>query len=412
MYKHRNLPNSLEPVVQKWSKEKENFYIGPENIFYFKGKKINYLENPDIPLENGTWYAASNNYDFKKIPELSHKQIEDIAIELAKHFRPKRWSLTLDYRCNYNCTMCPFHGEGYHDSNDSGDYWKQRKSQRRVFPKEEAFMIIDIIHHNNVKQLNLGTVGELFLYPFWKDVALYASEKGMRLGTITNGSLIDEDMCKTMKEVGIKDVRISLDALTYKTYSKVRKTTERNFNAAINAPLLLKKYGFNVNIHFVRQQENIHEADDFLKLWKANSVDSISIANQLVYHDGVSSDKIVHSEYTKSKLNGKEEFIHGICAKYGNFITLLNGNVVGCCEMTALYKDGDNSLNLPVLNFKEHTFDNCVEELNNLMVRHDSSLLGVCKHCPLYTLFITEETFGEWVVYRSRERETWVRNHN
>lgn len=409
MYQNKNLPESLLTVVEKWSNSCKDFYLGPENIFLYQGRKIKYLSNPDIPEEKGTWFAASGNFDSGIIPELTREQIEEIALCLAKYFRPYRWSITLDYHCNFTCSMCPFHGGGY-ESDFNEDYWKRRMSQKRVFPKDEAFDIIDVIAGNGITQLNLGTVGELFLYPYWREVANYAHKKEMELGTITNGSMINDELCKSMKEVGIVNVRVSLDALTYETYSKVRSSIRKNFETAVNAPLLLKKHGFTVNVHFVKVQENIHEAKDFLEYWKGTDVDSISMANQLVYHERVTTDKPLSMDANPQyeSASGRDEFIHGICSKYGNFITQLNGNVVGCCEMTALYLDDDPG-GLPVLNFKNDSFDQCIESLKGLIMDKKSPLLSVCWKCPLYTLFTEEETVPGWRVYRTKERETWVR---
>lgn len=216
-----------------------------------------------IDKRAGAWFAR--NYDLNqpgKIPELSLKQIEDIATHLINFFIPKSWAIILDYRCNYKCPMCPFQGQGY-----SGDYWVERTSQKRIVSKEEAFAIIDKLAYNNVKRVTLTSPGELFLYPYWEEVSKYAVSKGLIVSTITNGSMIDAEMCERMKAVGITEVSVSLDALSQDIYEKVRSSNKKHYEAAVNAPLLLKKTGFRVNTHFVRQTENLKEKDEFIKYW-------------------------------------------------------------------------------------------------------------------------------------------------
>jgi sulfatase maturation enzyme AslB (radical SAM superfamily) len=398
MYKDKNLPKSLIPVVEKWKRLNKKFYIDPRNIFKFNDRNISYLANPDIPTEVGSWYAFNQNIENDDVPSLTKDQIQDIALEMAKHFKIFRWAITVDHHCNYSCPMCPYNGDGFEDKAGQ-DYWKDRMSQKKTITKEEAFRIIDIVAENGITHINIFSSGELFVYKHWKEVTLYAKNKGMHIAIMTNGSLIDQSLCNSMKEAGIKDVRVSLDALSYKTYSKVRSSKKEFYQSAINAPVLLLDNGFNVNVHFVKQKENIHEAEEFISYWKERGVSSISIANQLVFKDGNSVDIFG---------DAKDPFIHGMCTRFGVFSNLTNGVVVACCEMTAQYTD-ITTHGLPEVSILNNSFKQCVETHVGLVSDINSPFRKICSNCPLYTIFVQEEYNGGWKVVKTHDRETWFK---
>ena len=397
MYIEKKLPSVLRPIVEKWGKSGTSFYLGPENIFFYKGKRIRYRSNPGISSRKGSWYAKSKDWTSDQVPLLKSSQVEDVAMCLAQYHKPSSWAILVDYRCNYACPMCPFWGEGY-----NGDYWVGRENLRRVMPKEEVFSYIDILVENNIETVTLSSPGEIFLYPDWEEISGYAAKKGLRVGVITNGSMIGPKFVKRMEAAGITNVSVSLDALSQETYAKVRSDKDRDYNRAMESPILLKENGFTVQVAFVRQKENLHEVSAFKEYWRQKPIDSISIGFQTEYSDGLSKDKL--------ELNKQDDFIHGICSWYGNFVVLNNGIVTACCEMQTLYKD-DHSFELPVVKFGQADYARTVSEMNKLLSEKNSPLLPICKKCAMYTLpFVLEEEIGDWIVTRIGGKETWTRN--
>src|SRR5438034_474153 len=106
MFRARNLPASLRPVVEGWDKKGMRFYVGPENLFSFRGKTIRYLANPDISSRPGSWHAVSEGFTYDQVPQLTSEQVGNVATRLATFFRPQRFVLLVDYRCNYRCPLC------------------------------------------------------------------------------------------------------------------------------------------------------------------------------------------------------------------------------------------------------------------------------------------------------------------
>jgi MoaA/NifB/PqqE/SkfB family radical SAM enzyme len=398
----KNVPKSLEPVVNRWLAEQRDFYLGPENLFRFDQHPIRYLANPDISTQPGAWCCDNRARRDEPIRDLTPKEVQEIAMELARHYRPLRWTISLDYHCNYDCPMCPYHGTGYEGEEEKfQDYWEKHASQKRVVSKEEAFETIDILKENGIQILSLQSAGELFLYPHWKEVALYAGSKGFKLWGITNGSLADEKACQILQQAGFTDMRVSLDAVSFEVYSQIRSRRREFYDRAMRAPLLLQQHGIKVNVHFVKQAQNLHERDAFLNHWKQTEVDSISIANQFVYSADGCANKFAPEEKPP-------RFIHGLCTKYGNFASWHDGTIIPCCGATPIYTDNPDHL-LPKLTLKQGNFKECVETMNQLMSQADSPFRKICATCSLYTAYSTEKRVDGWVVNVNPERETWTR---
>lgn len=386
MFLESNLPKELKPVVEEWNQEGKEYYLSPENMFLYNGHRIVYSGSQNIP--DSGWFACNGNAT--KEYKLSKSEIETIQEKLLCYYKTTRWTIMLDWHCNYTCPMCPFHGEGIVDKKD---YFVDRGGQKRVVSKEEAFEWIDKLFEYGIKTLSIMSLGEIILYPYWKDVSRYAHNKGMDLWTITNGSMWTEELVKEVASLGYTNIRVSLDALTFETYAKIRSNKRNYFDAAMKLPELLMKYGINTNVHFVKQKENQHEVDCFIKYWKEKKVNSISIANEFVYDDDVVINKFAESE---------KDYIGGMCTAFGNMSTLPNGETVWCCGMNPNRKETGRRL----------IVDGCETSINDAvsaMSDKNSDFRKMCSRCALYVPYSDTEIIDGWKVSRNSERETWIR---
>lgn len=383
MSQSKNVPNKLRPLIERWNNKGKGYYLCPENMFTYRQHKIMYHGGQDLPMSG--WFASNG---MVRDYTLSKEDIEEIQSELLQYYRPTRWTLTLDYHCNYQCPMCAYHGNGVAEKED---YYEERNIQKRVVPKEEAYRRIDCLVEYGIKTLNLTSAGEIILYPYWKDVSNYAHEKGIKLWMITNGSLWTEDMVKVAAELGYTDIRVSLDALSYEVYSKIRSSRRDYYERAMALPELLTKYGITTNVHFVKQKENLHEAEAFLDYWKKKKVNSISIANEYVYDGDVVINKFE---------NSKKEYIEGLCTAFGNMQTLQAGDTKYCCGMIP-------ELNNEVERLDEIGCHKVVDDAIEAMCTKDSELRKLCHKCALYVPYSDEEIIGNWRVVKTYERETW-----
>lgn len=374
------VPSVLMSLAEKWEKEGKEIYLSSKNICQYKGKKIQYMTHMDEFLKDG-WYIK--NGEVSEDYELSLEDIKEIAKLCMLDYHCERWNLSLDYRCNYHCPMCQFH------STQNQDYkiFEKYPEYIHVVTKEEAFSIIDRLAAMKIKAVSICSNGEPLLYPHFWDVAEYANKNGIEPWTITNASLLNEDACKRMRDLGFRNIKISLDALSFETYSKLRSSKREDFDRAMNAPLLLKKYGMVVTVDMVQQEQNKHEVSDFVEYWKKQPVDKISVS---ILH--VRDDKGVHAGYEIEK----EPFVPGMCINWEHYLIYNDGTIYPCCGVHSI-KDYHLSENI-----KDVSLETAVQHTKAIMDSERKELINICEDCPYYALTYEIEDDGIWETRKSR----------
>lgn len=385
MMRKENIPEKLKPLLKRWEKQEKEFYISPDNLFTYNHHNLKYKGGEDIPLAG--WFASNGKADDKY--KLSKEDVEDIAQELLKYYKPTKWTLILDWHCNYQCPMCCYHGDGMSDT----DYYKDRGGQKKVISKDKAYERIDCLVEYGINSLSIMSMGEILLYPYWKEVSDYAHNKGMDLWTITNGSLWTEDIVKEAANMGYTDIRVSLDTISYETYAKIRSNKKEYFERAMRLPELLMKYGIKVNVHFIEQKENKDEKQEFLEYWKDKKVDSISIAKQFYCENETVKD--MYAEMGK-------EYIEGLCTAFGNMQTLPDGNTHCCCGR--MFEATSEERKLESIGCQ-----NVMEDAINNMRTAESEMRKICYRCGMYVPYSDEKIMDGWKIIKNSERETWMK---
>lgn len=160
-------------------------------------------------------------------------------------FKPKWIAWEITRRCNLRCIHCRSASEmevkGHPD-----------------FLTEEAFRIIDDIS-SYAKPVIVLSGGEPLIREDVFEIARYGTEKGLRMCLATNGTLVNDDTCKDIKDSGIKIVSLSLDGSTEDIHDNFRNQ-KGAFSGTISAARLFKRYGieFIINSSFTkRNQEEI-----------------------------------------------------------------------------------------------------------------------------------------------------------
>ncbi|RZD17448.1 MAG: radical SAM protein [Candidatus Acididesulfobacter guangdongensis] len=169
------------------------------------------------------------------------------------------WELTA--RCNLKCIHCRAEA--------------QEEKQENELTTEQCFSVIDNLCSFSNPILIL-TGGE----PLYRDdifeIASYASRKGLRVALATNGTMIDKETAKKIKECGIKRVAISLDGSNAKTHDSFRMIPG-SFDAAFNGIKNLQNEGLEVQVNTTIAKHNENEIKDILELVLKNNLKALHI---------------------------------------------------------------------------------------------------------------------------------------
>jgi AdoMet-dependent heme synthase len=168
-------------------------------------------------------------------------------------FIPKWIAWEITRRCNLSCVHCRSSSELV--AKDHPD-----------FSFEQAtFILDDIASYSNPVVVLSG--GEPLLREDVFDIARYGTDKGLRMCLATNGTLVTEETCSSIKKAEIKMVSLSIDGATAETHDDFRNQ-EGAFAGAMEAIRLFNKNNipFLVNSSFTLR--NRHEIPEIYKLVK------------------------------------------------------------------------------------------------------------------------------------------------
>lgn len=118
----------------------------------------------------------------------------------------------------------------------------------------------------NCFEIRLGG-GEPLLNAKLNDI-LQLSE-GFSIWLCTNGIMLTEDMCKTLKQHNVLGVRVSLDSLNPELHNKIRKNHSA-FQSATKNMKLAKEFGLEVCLSMTIGHHNIEEVEKMKKFAKEN----------------------------------------------------------------------------------------------------------------------------------------------
>ncbi|MDA8165453.1 MAG: radical SAM protein [Desulfobacteraceae bacterium] len=160
-------------------------------------------------------------------------------------FEPKWLAWEITRRCNLKCVHCrsssSLEVQGHPD-----------------FSYQEAVRILDDIA-GYAKPVVVLSGGEPLLRADVFDIAAYGTAKGLRMCLATNGTLVQAETCRRIKEAGIKMVSLSLDGASAAVHDNFRSQPGA-FAGTLNAARLFKENGikFLINSSFTkRNQEEI-----------------------------------------------------------------------------------------------------------------------------------------------------------
>ena len=123
------------------------------------------------------------------------------------------------------------------------------------FTLDEAKALIDDITSFS-KPVVVLSGGEPLLRKDVFDIASYGTSKGLRMALATNGALVDDEVCRRIKESGIRIVSLSLDGSTAAIHDDFRKQPGA-FEATLRAAGHFRSNGieFLINSSFTKRNQ-------------------------------------------------------------------------------------------------------------------------------------------------------------
>ena len=167
--------------------------------------------------------------------------------------------------CNLNCVHCYARSEAIKYQNE--------------LTHEEGLALIDQLADFKVPVI-LFSGGEPLLRPDFFELANYAASKGIRPTISTNGTRIDEDTAKRLKDMGVGYVGISLDGCEA-THDKFRGKPGA-YQMALRGIRNCVATGQKVGLRFTITRDNVQDLDSIFDLLERENIDRVCFYH-LVY---------------------------------------------------------------------------------------------------------------------------------
>jgi MoaA/NifB/PqqE/SkfB family radical SAM enzyme len=120
---------------------------------------------------------------------------------------PFRLQVDLTDRCNFRCPTCSKWKSADPERELNAGEWKS------IFRKVKSLILF--------RELTVCG-GEPFLHPEILEILVSARKEGFSLTVITNGWLVDEDLIHRLEEIGVGELRVSLNSLHEDVHDRSR----------------------------------------------------------------------------------------------------------------------------------------------------------------------------------------------
>ena len=275
------------------------------------------------------------------------RQLEEYRYGLFKKPDLRNLFLELTLRCNEHCLHCgSWCGDVKSEELTVEDY-------RRLLTEVKEDMTTD------GKMLCI-TGGEPLLRKEFFDIMGIANDLGFKWGMTSNATLIDDEVAKDLKRVGMGTISVSIDGL--EDYHDAFRQTPGGYKKAMSGiESLLRVGGFqSVQITTVVTHKNIGQLDELFKIFNEMDIDSWRVINMEPMGRAKDHPELILTpddyrtlfEFIRTKRMQGEPVCYG-CSHYlgleyerevrdwyyictcGTYIAsiMANGNITGCLDL-------------------------------------------------------------------------------
>lgn len=302
------------------------------------------LESFNWLIDKGYLVETEERYRQELTPEWT---LDEVFFELSK-------------KCNLHCRHCYIP-----DDIDKHD-----------LTLEEWKVLIDACKDKGVNLIKL-TGGEPMLSPVFWNVAEYIHEKGIRIRLYTNGSFLNEDTIKRLKQLGVMECQISLDGGTRETHNSFRRA-KKSFEVIMAALPVLQQYKMKVILSYTLSDYNQREVKAFIDLAYQFPNVKVVVSPYINYHQ--TSEKKCELNVNQTMIEELRELFHENVAKWSdktNYYHTFSNRYIGYCGvgLYMLYIDSSGRVMLcPLLNQEENIIGNVREHSLSWIWEHSELL--------------------------------------
>jgi len=224
----------------------------------------------EVWLEREGFWMAASSLLWPSLVERRLRSLRDRALAHGEGGKPpgqRRWQLwqvETSMACHLNCTMCP---------------WKEV----RAAAGEEALLSVGVWeklrpHLPEVASVDFSGGGEPLLHGSLCEWIAEARGQGCRAGFLTNGMLLNEEICRDLVAAGTDWIAVSMDGASAEVYESVRpgatfEQVTRNIRQL--ASLRVQRVP-RLAINFVMMPANFHQLEDLIRLARELGVDQVN----------------------------------------------------------------------------------------------------------------------------------------
>ncbi|HJW56759.1 MAG TPA: radical SAM protein [Burkholderiaceae bacterium] len=188
-------------------------------------------------------------------------------------------------QCNLRCRMCPiqFRTDG-------------RRGEPPAFMSYADFCSV-IDQFPSLTELHLQGLGEPLLHLYFFNMVRYAAERGIRVSTNTNLTILSESRAEECVRSGLQVMHVSMDGASPVVYEAIRERARfdkvlRNLRRVMRARDSLHSALPQVRLVCVVMRSNLHDLPSLVRLAHDEGVDTLSV--QHLCHDFSESSLPAH----------------------------------------------------------------------------------------------------------------------
>lgn len=196
--------------------------------------------------------------------------------------------------CNHNCSYCAYRAENLQLGQD------MVKTDR--IPREKMMEIVDDILEMGVKAVTFSGGGEPFCYPHLAETATRLHKGGVKIASLTNGSLLRGELAELFAHAGTW-LRVSLDGFDDESYAAYRRVAVGDYTKLLDNMTAFKKLGGDCYLGvslIVDERNHAHVYESLVRLMRCG-VDSVKVSPCILSNSGAENNAYHRPFFDKVK---------------------------------------------------------------------------------------------------------------